>query len=73
MQKIVLGSALTLILGFVSCQQSANRPANDATVDSTTQTVDSTAMAQDTAFTSVNVDDFVKALAAEGAPILTQS
>ena len=70
MQKFVLSSALTLILGFVSCQQSANQPVNDAAVDSTTLTVDSTTMAQDTAVTSVTVDEFEKAIAAEGVQLI---
>ena len=70
MQKFVLGSALTLVLGFASCQQSANQPAIETATDSTEQVTDSLVQAIDTTFVSVNAEEFEKAIAEEGVQLV---
>lgn len=70
MQKFVLGSALTLVLGFASCQQSAHQPASEAAADSTVSVVDTTAQMVDTTFVSVNAEEFEKAIAEEGVQLI---
>ena len=70
MQKLFLGSALSLVIGFASCQQPANQPAAEGATDSTVQVIDSAAQSTDSAFVSLDAEAFEKAIAEEGVQLI---
>lgn len=69
MQKFIIGSALTLILGFTACQHSAVQPAAPSG-DSIAQQTDSVSTMSDSTLISVSLEDFEKYIAKDSAQLL---